>query len=166
MRTIFLKNLLLFSAFALLSLGTISCSRALTKSDIQDDLEDAREAAREAQEEAQQAIEDRQQFYADYKLTQVRAFEDRIKQIDKRINDLKKTAKKSENSAAVSDMQSAIEELEKEKRDINRNINQVQSLQERDWTQSSEAIKAAVAQIQAELDKLTQSLQGYEEVKK
>ena len=161
-----LKNLFLFSVAALFFLSTVSCSRALTKSDIQDDLEDAREAAREAQEEAQQAIEDRQQFYADYKLTQVRAFEDRIKQIDKRIDDLKKTAKKSENSAAVSDMQSAIDELEKEKKDINRNINQVQSLQERDWTQSSEAIKAAVAQIQAELDKLTQSLQGYEEVKK
>ena len=166
MKTILPKHFLLFSALAFLSFGTISCNRALTKADIQDDLEDAREATREAQEKSQEAIEDRQQFYADYKLTRVRTFEDRIKQIDKRINDLKKTVKKSENSAAVNDMQSAIEELEKEKKDINRNINQVQSLQERDWTQSSEAIKAAVAQIEAELDKLSQSLQGYEEVEK
>ncbi len=166
MRTTSLKNLFILSVAALFALSAASCSRALTKADIQDDLEDAREAAREAQEEAQEAIEDRQQFYADYKLTRVRTFEDRIKQIDKRIDDLKKTAKKSENSAAVNDMKSAIEELEKEKKDVNRNINQVQSLQERDWTQSSEAIKAAVAQIEAELDKLSQSLQGYEEVEK
>ncbi len=161
-----LKNLFFSSVIILLSLNTSSCSRALTKADIQDDLEDAREAAREAQEEAQEAIEDRQQFYADYKLTQVRTFEDRIKQIDKRIDDLKKTAKKSSNNAAVNDMKSAIDELEKEKKDINREINRVQSLQERDWTQLSEAIKAAVAQIKAELDKLSQSLQGYEEIEK
>ena len=161
-----LKNLFLFLVAALFFLGTVSCSRALTKADIQDDLEDAREAAREAQEEAQEAIEDRQQFYADYKLTRVRTFEDRIKQIDKRIDDLKKTVKKSENTAAVNNMQSAIDELEREKKDINRNINRVQNLQERDWTQSSEAIKAAVAQIEAELDKLSQSLAGYEEIEK
>ena len=161
-----LKNLFFSSVIILLSLNASSCSRALTKADIQDDLEDAREAAREAQEEAQEAIEDRQQFYADYKLTRVRTFEDRIKQIDKRIDDLKKTAKKSSNNAAVNDMKSAIDELEKEKKDINRNINQVQSLQERDWTQSSETIKAAVAQIEAELDKLSQSLAGYEEIEK
>lgn len=150
----------------LISSSAISCSRALTKSDIQDDLEDARDATREAQEKSQEAIEDRQQFYADYKLTRVRALEDRTKQIDKRIDDLQKTAKKSANDAAVKDMQSAIDELEKEKKEINRNINRVQSLQERDWTQSSEAISAAVKQIEAELDKLTQSLAGYEEIEK
>ena len=150
----------------LFSLGAFGCSRALTKSDIQDDLEDARKATREAQEKSQEAIEDRQQFYADYKLTRVRALEDRIKQIDKRIDDLKKTAKKSENNAAVKDMQSAIDELNKEKKDVGRDINRVQALQEQDWTQSSEAIKAAVQQIEAELDKLTQSLAGYEEIEK
>ncbi len=166
MTTIFLKKLYLFSTAALLTWGATSCSRALTKADIQDDLEDAREAAREAQEEAQEAIADRQQFYADYKLTRVRTYEDRIKQIDKRIDDLKKTAKKSENTAAVSNMKSAMAELEKEKKDINRSINRVQSLQERDWTQLSEAINAAVQQIEAELDKLSQSLAGYEEVEK
>jgi predicted nucleic acid-binding Zn-ribbon protein len=163
MTTVFLKKLFFISTAALLTWGATGCSRALTKADIQDDLEDAREAAREAQEEAQKAIADRQQFYADYKLTQVRTYEDRIKQIDKRIDDLKKTAKKSENTAAVNDMKSAIEELEKEKKDINRSINRVQGLQERDWTQSSEAINAAVQQIEAELDKLSQSLAGYEE---
>lgn len=150
----------------LISLIAVSCGRALTKSDIQDDLEDARDATRKAQEKSQEAIEDRQQFYADYKLTRVRALEDRTKQIDKRIDDLQKTAKKSANDAAVKDMQSAIDELEKEKKEINRNINRVQSLQERDWTQSSEAISAAVKQIEAELDKLTQSLAGYEEIEK
>ncbi len=155
-----------YAVIFLLCISAVSCSRALTKSDIQDDLEDARKATQKAQEKSQEAIEDRQQFYADYKLTRVRAFEDRIKQIDKRIDDLKKTAKKSANEAAIRDMQSAVAELEKEQKEIDRNINRVQGLQERDWTQSREAINAAVRQIETELDKLTQSLAGYEEIEK
>ena len=141
----------------------VSCNKALTKSDIQDDLKDAREATMKAKAKAQAAIEARKQFYADYKLTRVKALEDRSKQIDKRISDLKKTAKKSSNTAAVGDMESAIGELEREKQQLSRKITDVQALQERDWTQSSASIDTAVNQIQAELDKLSQSLDGYAE---
>lgn len=156
-----MKGFFLVAIAAVLALS--SCSRELTRSDIQDNLEDAREAAREAQEEAQEAIESRKQFYIDYKLTRVASLEDRIKQIDKRISDLEKTAKKSSNSAAIGDMESAVRELEREKQQVNRQIAEVQALQERDWTQSSEAISAAVTQIEMELDRLSQSLDGYAE---
>ena len=141
----------------------VSCNKALTKGDIQDDLEDARDATMEAKAKSQEAIESREQFYADYKLTRVSTLEDRMKQIDKRINDLQKTAKGSSNTAAVGDMESAIGELEREKEQVSRKIADVQALQERDWTQSSAAIDSAVSIIQTELDKLSQSLDGYAE---
>ncbi len=89
--------------------------------------------------------------------------EDRIKQINKRIDDLKKTAKGSSNSAAVGDMESAIRELESERQQVNRKITDVQALQERDWTQLSETINNAITQIETELDRLSQSLDGYAE---
>lgn len=150
----------------LCALAMSSCSRALTQEDIRDNLKEAREATVEAQEKAQMAFESRQQFYTDYKLTQVAQLEDRIKQINDRINDLQKTAKKSSNSAAVGDMKSAIKELKNEKKGVQRRISEVQALEERDWTQSNEAINAAIAEIQTELDKLSQSLEGYAENEK
>ena len=140
------------------------CSRTLTKGDIQDNLEDAREATLEAKAKSQEAVNAREQFYEDYKLTRVSALEDRIKQIEKRIDDLQKTAKGSSNTAAVNDMESAIGELEAEKEQINRKIADVQTLKEQDWTQSSATIDSAVNLIQAELDKLSQSLDGYAEI--
>ena len=139
------------------------CSRTLTQEDIRDDLKEAREATVEAQQKAQRAFESRKQFYTDYKLTQVAQLEDRIKQINDRINDLQKTAKKSSNQAAVGDMKSAIKELESEEKDVQRRVTEVKALEERDWTQSNEAINAAIAEIQTELDKLSQSLEGYAE---
>lgn len=163
MKYLLLKRTYTFLLAAATAIALVSCSRELTKSDIQDNLEDAREATREAQAKSQEAIESRKQFYADYKLTRVAALEDRIKQIDKRIGDLKKTAKGSSNSAAVGDMESAIRELESEKQQVNRKITEVQALQERDWTQSNEAINVAVTQIETELDRLSQSLDGYAE---
>ncbi len=140
-----------------------SCNKALTRADIQDNLKDAREATVEAKEKSQLAFDSRQQFYTDYKLTQVAQLEDRADQIDDRIGDLKKTAKKSINNAAVGDMKSAVQELEKEKKEVKRKITEVQALEERDWTQSNQVINAAIAEIQTELDKLSQSLQGYAE---
>ena len=153
------KLILAVLGFAL----TTSCSRALTQEDIRDNLKEAREATVEAQQKAQTAFESRKQFYTDYKLTQVAQLEDRIKQINDRIDDLQKTAKKSSNQAAVGDMKSAIKELENEKEDVQQRIAEVQALEERDWTQSNEAINAAITEIQTELDKLSQSLEGYAE---
>ena len=164
MKSLFLKRLLTLLLIAASATALVSCNKALTKGDIQDDLEDAREATLEAKAKSQEAIESRKQFYADYKLTRVSALEDRIDQIEKRISALEKTASKSSNTAAVGDMESAIRELEIEKEQVNQKITEVQALQERDWTQSSEAINAAVTQIEAELDRLSQSLDSYDEI--
>ena len=163
MKTLLFKRILAILLIATSATILVSCSKALTKGDIQDDLEDARKATMEAKAKSQEAIESRKQFYADYKLTRVTTLEDRMKQIDKRVDDLKKTAKGSSNTAAVGDMESAIGELEREKQQVSQKITDVQALQERDWTQSSTAIDSAVNQIQAELDKLSQSLDGYAE---
>ena len=164
MRTLLFQRFFTIMLIAASASILTSCNKALTKGDIQDDLEDARQATLKAKAKSQEAIESRKQFYTDYKLTRVEALEDRTDQIDKRISDLKKTAKKSSNTAAVGDMESAIRELENEKQQVNRKITEVKALQERDWTQSSVAIDTAVKKIQNELDRLSQSLDAYNEI--
>lgn len=149
------RTLLLAGVSATLLVG---CNKALTQSDVQDQLDDAREATVEAQEETAQAIADREQYYEDYKETRIAELEDRTKDIDKRIKDLRKTIKKSENQSAAASMESAIAELQREKSQINGKINDVRAIKSEDWSDSYDELDQAVSRIEGEINKLSESL--------
>ena len=149
------RTLFLLGVSATLFFG---CNKALTQSDVQDQLGDAREATTEAQEETAEAIAAREQFYDDYKETRIAELEDRTKDIDKRIKDLRKTAKKSENASAAANIESAVAELQKEKSDINGKIADVRAIQTKDWSDSYDELNEAVSRIEGEINKLSESL--------
>ena len=159
-----MKSVNLFSVgryILLLTAGTLfffSCNKALTQSDVQDQLEDAREATTEAQEETAEAIADREQYYDDYKETRIAELEDRTDDIDKRIKDLRKTIKKSENQAAAASMESAIANLQDEKSQISGKINDVRAIKTQDWSDSYDELDQAVSRIEGEISKLSESL--------
>ena len=159
-----MKSVNLFSVgryILLLTAGTLfffSCNKALTQSDVQDQLGDAREATAEAKEETAEAIAAREQYYDDYKETRIAELEDRIKDIDKRIKDLRKTAKKSENASAAANIESAVANLQEEKSDINGKIADVQAIKTKDWSDSYEELNQAVSRIEGEINKLSESL--------
>ena len=135
------------------------CTKPLTKSDVQDDLQAAREATENAEGKNQQAYAARKQYYTDFRETKVKDLEDRSSKIDDRMRELKKVAKKSTNQAAQGDIASAIAVLQDEKETLNERIVEVKSIKEEYWSSSYEEISAAIGKIEGEMDKLSQGLE-------
>lgn len=146
---------------AVLMFTIAGCSRPITQEKVTDNIEDARKATEEAKEATLKAIEGREQLFVDYKETKIEELEDRIDDIDKSINDLEKTAKKSENRGASDNIGSAINDLESEKNTLRREIDNVKSIQQRDWSSSYENVNRAIMTLEEEIIKLTNSLAEY-----
>lgn len=135
-----------------------SCSKPVTKSDVQDRVEDAQEATQEAQKETQAALEAREQYSKDDRQARIQELEGRSSDIDNRIKELKKSAKKSSNQAATANIESAIEELQDEKSGLNKKISDVKSIEDEDWSASYEELNQAIGRIEGEISKLSKSL--------
>lgn len=135
-----------------------SCSKPVTKSDVQDQVEDAQEATQEAQKETQAALEAREQYSKDDRQARVQELEGRSSDIDNSIKELKKSAKKSSNQAATANIESAIEELQDEKSGLNTKISDVKSIEDEDWSASYEELNQAIGRIEGEINKLSKSL--------
>ncbi len=146
----------LIGTVTLLSFG---CQKkVLTQQDVQGNVEEAREATQEAKDKTQKALDSRQQYTQDYRDQKAKELQDRSTKIDERIKELRKIAKDSPNQEAVQNINTAIDALEKEKSDIGNRIEKVKAIQPQDWSTSYEEINQSVTRIEAQLDKLAESL--------
>ncbi|MDO1450650.1 hypothetical protein Q0590_30535 [Rhodocytophaga aerolata] len=140
--------------------ATIGCStnKTVTREDVDKNIEEAREATQEAKEQTQQAIETRKEFTADSRENKITALEKRIQEIEKRVDELKKIAKDSPNQSATENVNQAINDLQVEKNIVTNRIEQVKSIEEKDWSTAYTEIDEAVKKIENTLTNLTQSL--------
>ena len=150
---------LILSLLILLSLSACD-DRSSSKVEVKEELEEAREATTEAEEEAQEAMQAQEQYYAENQEAQIDQLATRLDDIDKRIEDLQESAQTSSNQPAVADMEAAILDLQDEKGKVNERISEVRSTKAKDWSDSYEEIDQAVARIEGEIDKLSQSLES------
>jgi len=145
--------------FCLMILIVVGCSQRLTRQDVEDQISEAREEVQEAQEEVELAIQNRTQFYEDYKESELDQLQTRNDELDSKIKDLKKTSKGSNsNSAAQSDIESAISEFQEEQEEIEVQIKAVKQIEVEDWSSAYEELNEAVSDISRQLDLLEDSL--------
>lgn len=159
LHTIFNRHAL-YSLIFILSVTVFSCTNkaTTTQQDVQDDVEEAREATQEAEEKAQQAVDTREELARDQRAVQLKELEERNDAIEGRISELRETAEKTQNQDAVSEIESAITEMEKDKEEINVNMEQIQSLEHKDWSNTYDNINEAIEQIEQEIDRVSESL--------
>lgn len=151
------KHALLIGIFGITTIGC-SANKTVTRDDVDKNIEEAKEATQEAKEETQQAIETRKELTADSKETKVAALEKRTQEIDKRIDELKKIAKDSPNQSAAENVNKAVNDLQTEKSEMNSKLEQVKSMEEKDWSTAYTELDEAVKKIEDTLTNLTQSL--------
>ena len=144
------KHALLIGAFGLAMIGC-SSNKAVTRDDVDKNIEEAREAT-------QEAIETRKEFTADYRETKIKELENRAQEIDKRVDDLKKVAKDSPNQSAVENVNKAINDLQTEKSDLANWIEKVKSIEEKEWSNAYDQLDESVKKIEDTLNSLSESL--------
>lgn len=157
---LFRPNILL--VIGIISISVTSCSKPITRDKVSDNIEDARDATEEAKEATLKALEAREQLYVDYRETKIEELEDRIDNIDKSIKDLQKSSKDSENRGAENNISSAIAELETERNNLRREIDNVNAIQQRDWSTSYENVNRAILQLEQEIQKLSESMVDFQ----
>jgi len=151
------KHALLIGIFGITTIGC-SANKTVTRDDVDKNIEEAKEATQEAKEKTQQAIETRKEFTEDSRETKVAALEKRTQEIENRMEELKKIAKDSPNQSASENVNKAVNDLQTEKNIATNKIEQIKSVEEKDWSTAYSELDEAVKKIEDTLTNLTQSL--------
>ena len=153
------KHALLIGVFGLTMIGCSSNKPAtVTREDVDKNIEEARQATQEAEVQTQEAIETRKEFTADYRETKIKELENRAQEIDKRINELKKVAENSPNQSAVANVNQAINALQNEKNQLSNRIEQVKTIEAKDWSNAYTQLDESIKKIEETLTRLSESL--------
>ncbi|MEQ8807900.1 MAG: hypothetical protein RIE59_02430 [Imperialibacter sp.] len=134
------------------------CDRPTTKADVEKDLGKANKAIEKAAEATDDAMISKKEYYKDHMEEAVDLLTKRSTQVEKRIHELTVTSKKSENKEAAQGIQIAIAAFQKEKTVLDKKIEAVKN-QEQDWSASYDDILTSITTIEAELDKLSKSIE-------
>jgi chromosome segregation ATPase len=112
-----MKIIHILFASIILSTTITSCSSSrLSYEDVNKELEEAEEAKEEVKIEMQEAIDAREQYYKDYKLTKIEELEKEIKSVDKQISGIQKQQSRTSNEDAKASLDKAITSLKTEKK--------------------------------------------------
>jgi chromosome segregation ATPase len=142
----------------LLLLVCQSCNQPTTKADVEKDLGKANKAIEKAAEATDDAMTSKKEYYKDHMEEAIALLTERSTQVEKRIQELTVTARKSANKEAALNIQAAITAFRKEKSSLDRKIEGVKN-QEQDWSASYDDIFTSITTIEAELDKLSKSIE-------
>ncbi len=146
-----------FFLFAL-SLGITSCKSKVEMADVRKQETKAMDELESAREELLKLADMKEQFSVDHRDAQIKALKERQKEIDKDIDRMKSV----QTSSAQDDAGNIASSLEKQNKDLSREIKDYEAMTKESWATAKDSINQKIAGLESEVRRITANLRAAE----